>query len=64
MAESTILEDFPRSKKEFDRRFRDEETCYEYLCSMRWPEGSGVLLVAMMNTGRAAEAYNKLESLG
>jgi hypothetical protein len=39
MAESTILEDFPRSKKEFDCRFCDEEACFEYLFSMRWPDG-------------------------
>jgi hypothetical protein len=39
MAESTILEDFPWSKKEFDRRFCNEDACFEYLFSMRWPNG-------------------------
>jgi hypothetical protein len=39
VAESTVLEDFPRNKKEFDRRFRDEEACFQYLFSMRWPDG-------------------------
>lgn len=39
MIESTVLEDFPRSESEFNRRYCDEEACYEYLFSMRWPNG-------------------------
>ncbi len=39
MEEPTILEDFPRSEKEFNRRFCDEGSCLDYLFSIRWPNG-------------------------
>ena len=31
--------DFPRSLKEFQARFRDDEACREYLAACRWPDG-------------------------
>lgn len=31
--------DFPRSLREFQRRFPDGATCAEYLASARWPDG-------------------------
>ena len=31
--------DFPKSLKEFQARFRDEEGCRQYLAACRWPEG-------------------------
>ena len=31
--------DYPRSFKEFDRFFPDEESCREYLFRVRWPQG-------------------------
>src|ERR1039458_3659928 len=33
------MEDYPRNLKEFDVRFRSEETCREYLLELRWPDG-------------------------
>lgn len=34
-----MVEDFPKNEVEFDRRFRDEQACHEYLFKLRWPEG-------------------------
>jgi transposase-like protein len=31
--------DFPRSLKEFQARFRDDDACREYLIACRWPDG-------------------------
>src|SRR2546425_9315763 len=31
--------DFPRSLREFQRRFADEEACRLYLAASRWPDG-------------------------
>lgn len=31
--------DFPRSLREFQRRFADEEACRQYLAASRWPDG-------------------------
>src|SRR3989304_5847569 len=31
--------DFPRSLREFQRRFADEEGCRQYLAASRWPDG-------------------------
>ncbi len=31
--------DFPRTLREFQRRFADEEACRRYLAASRWPEG-------------------------
>jgi transposase-like protein len=39
MNEFTIMEDFPKSEIEFDRRFMDESACYAYLFHMKWPQG-------------------------
>src|SRR6266849_9817537 len=33
------MEDYPRTLKEFDVRFRSEEACREYLLQLRWPDG-------------------------
>ncbi len=32
-------EDFPKNEVEFDRRFRHEQACLDYLFQLRWPEG-------------------------
>lgn len=34
-----MTEDFPKNEVEFDRRFRDEQACHDYLFKLRWPEG-------------------------
>ena len=34
-----MIEDFPKNELEFDRRFRDEQACIDYLFLLRWPEG-------------------------
>jgi transposase-like protein/ribosomal protein L37AE/L43A len=34
-----MAEDYPRTIMEFERQFRDEGTCREYVAKMRWPEG-------------------------
>jgi transposase-like protein len=31
--------DFPKSLKEFQTRFRDDEACQKYLAACRWPDG-------------------------
>src|SRR2546426_6477660 len=31
--------DFPRTLREFQRRFADEEACQLYLAASRWPDG-------------------------
>jgi transposase-like protein len=37
--EFTITEDFPKSEIEFDMRFLNPDACYEYLFSIKWPNG-------------------------
>ncbi|MBW1824829.1 MAG: IS1595 family transposase [Deltaproteobacteria bacterium] len=39
MTEFIITEDFPKNKTEFDERFSNEHTCYDYLYKTRWPQG-------------------------
>jgi len=39
MKEFTITEDFPKSEIEFDMRFLNPTTCYDYLFSIKWPDG-------------------------
>jgi len=34
-----IPEDFPVNEVEFDKRFYDENACYDYLFQNRWPDG-------------------------
>ena len=33
------MEDYPRTLAELERRFSTDETCRQYLASLRWPEG-------------------------
>lgn len=33
------MEDYPKTLMEFEKRFRTEEACREYLFDMRWPNG-------------------------
>ena len=33
------MEDYPRNVLEFEDRFHTEEACWEYLASLRWPQG-------------------------
>ena len=39
MIDFTMHEDFPKSEIEFDQRFSNPYTCYEYLAKTRWPNG-------------------------
>ena len=39
MIDFMMHEDFPKSEIEFDQRFSDPDTCYEYLAKTRWPNG-------------------------
>ena len=39
MREFTITEDFPKSEIEFDMRFSNPSACYDYLFSLKWPDG-------------------------
>jgi transposase-like protein len=39
MKEFVIMEDFPKSEIEFDQRFLDPSACYQYLFTMKWPQG-------------------------
>ena len=34
-----MIEDFPKNEIEFDRRFRHEQNCLDYLFELRWPDG-------------------------
>jgi len=34
-----MVEDYPRTLMELEQRFIDEQTCAEYLASLRWPNG-------------------------
>lgn len=34
-----VIEDYPRTLGEFDRRFGTEEGCRDYLFRLRWPQG-------------------------
>jgi transposase-like protein/predicted RNA-binding Zn-ribbon protein involved in translation (DUF1610 family) len=39
MADFTISEDFPKNEIEFDKRFSDPQSCYDYLFQQKWPDG-------------------------
>src|SRR5579875_2733992 len=34
-----MVEDYPRTLMELERRFHDEQACAEYLTRLRWPNG-------------------------
>ena len=34
-----IIEDFPMSEIEFEKRFNTEQACMDYLAKRKWPEG-------------------------
>ncbi len=34
-----IMEDFPKSEIEFDQKSSYESACYQYLFTMKWPQG-------------------------
>ncbi len=34
-----MTDDFPKNQAEFDKRFNNEQACYNYLLSLRWPQG-------------------------
>jgi len=38
-----MLEDYPRTLEELERRFSTEEACREYLFALRWPQGFSCL---------------------
>jgi len=39
MSDDFIIEDFPMSQIEFEKRFNTEQACIAYLAKMKWPEG-------------------------
>jgi len=39
MIDFTMHEDYPKTEIEFDQRFSNPDTCYEYLAKTRWPNG-------------------------
>jgi transposase-like protein len=39
MKQFIITEDFPMNELEFDKRFCNEQSCYDYLFQNRWPDG-------------------------
>lgn len=39
MTDFDIIEDFPESQIEFEKRFASEKACYQYLFKIKWPEG-------------------------
>jgi hypothetical protein len=39
MEEFVVTEDFPQDQLEFDRPFKDERDCLDYLFKLRWPHG-------------------------
>jgi hypothetical protein len=39
MKDFSISDDFPKNQAEFDERFNNEQACYDYLFSHRWPQG-------------------------
>ena len=39
MEEFVVTEDFPQNQLEFDRRFKDDRACLDYLFKLRWPNG-------------------------
>jgi len=34
-----MTDDFPKNQAEFGKRFNNEQACYNYLLSLRWPQG-------------------------
>ncbi len=51
----SVVEDFPRTLPELERRFADEEACRTYRFALRWPEG----LVCPRCGGRKAWAMQR-----
>jgi transposase-like protein len=39
MKDFIFTDDFPKNQAEFDERFNTEQNCYDYLLSLRWPQG-------------------------
>ncbi|MCP3897032.1 IS1595 family transposase [Moraxella sp.] len=39
MKDFIITDDFPKNQSEFDERFNNDQACYDYLFSLRWPQG-------------------------
>jgi transposase-like protein len=39
MIDFKMQEDYPKTEIEFDQRFSNPDTCYEYLAKTRWPNG-------------------------
>jgi len=39
MSDQFIIEDFPMSQIEFEKRFNTEQACIDYLSNMKWPAG-------------------------
>lgn len=53
-----MIEDFPKNELEFDRRFRHEQDCLDYLFELRWPGG-----FVCPNCGHAAYWKRELVSM-
>ena len=39
MTDFIMTDDFPKNQTEFGKRFNNEQACYNYLLSLRWPQG-------------------------
>ena len=39
MTDFTITEEFPKNEIEFDQRFSNPTSCYDYLFKQKWPNG-------------------------
>jgi hypothetical protein len=39
MSDNFIIEDFPMSEIEFEKRYNSEQACIDYLSKMKWPDG-------------------------
>ena len=39
MTDFTITEEFPKNEIEFDQRFSNPTSCYQYLFKQKWPNG-------------------------
>ena len=39
MTNFIMTDDFPKNQAEFDKRFNNNQACYDYLFSLRWPQG-------------------------
>jgi transposase-like protein len=39
MTDLIMTDDFPKNQAEFDKRFNNDQACYNYLFNLKWPQG-------------------------